>query len=360
MKKVLIASPYYLPFIGGQSVQTYLMAKAFMEEGYTVEILTFVENGQMDINGYKLNKIKSIKYGSNNIMRDSIGVIKMLYFLLRNLRSYELIIIRTFNVVSVLTGTLKFFRLLKINSIVLTDTITEIPDLYKKNFARVWIFLILQNNVINAINQQVFFQLQKLGASLNKLSKIPNCIKVFNDATLIEGPKKINKFCFIGNISAEKGIFDVLDVFSSIADEGSDVYLDIFGYGKDLDDVKSYIYLNDKEERIRTFDFTPFDKIQEIYMNYHCLIFASYHEGFGMVPFEAAQFNLEIVVSNVADIEKYLKKRAHFFNPGDKSSLYRILKALVAQNEGKIYSNSDWLEQTNPKNVISKLISSKG
>ena len=58
LKKVLIASPYYLPFIGGQSVQTYLMAKAFMEEGYTVEILTFVENGQMDINGFKLiNKL---------------------------------------------------------------------------------------------------------------------------------------------------------------------------------------------------------------------------------------------------------------------------------------------------------------
>ena len=133
--------------------------------------------------------------------------------------------------------------------------------------------------------------------------------------------KKI-KILYVGNVSANKGVHHLLNVFKRI--NYDDVELTIVGK------VSDYIKNNyPNQKNVSFIGFVDHNDIPKIFSEHDIFVFPSLSDGFPAAVIEAMQFGLAVVCSKYAGAADFVLGSGIVFDPLDEESLFTILKELI-------------------------------
>jgi len=284
-----------------------------------------------------------------------IASLRFLFFYLANLKSYELVIARTFSVHSMMLAVAGFFYRKAPVLILMMDAETELVGFRKPLVRRVITALFSGFNLISAPSSQLYSELVEFGFAQKKIQLIPNGIKAEQTSKTVELTKPVQRFLYMGNIATSKGVFDLLEAYRALKKQQPEVSLTFIGSGAELGFLKQKID-DDQIGDVLFLDFVPFDKVPETIAEFDCLVLPSYSEGFGLIAFEAALRPIELICSDVADLKLYLGDRATFYPPGN---LQQLTEAMIEKSllKGKrTYLNSSWIENLSFSSLVNRLL----
>lgn len=141
------------------------------------------------------------------------------------------------------------------------------------------------------------------------------------------------RFIFIGQITREKGIIELLEASNQL-DDSYTVHL----YGPLGEDM-------------RNFDFTPFralyqkalppEQILKTLSHYDCLILPSYREGYPGVIIEALSVGLPIIATDLEGIKEMIdQKCAILVKPKSSSDIYTALHSIDEESYCRLSSHA--------------------
>lgn len=122
--------------------------------------------------------------------------------------------------------------------------------------------------------------------------------------------KDINKklrLLFIGSIDPNKNLITVLKLLKLLVDEEKDVYLSIAGEGLSIDEMISYIRINNLENRVQFHGKIPPEKLIPLADKSDVFILPSFKETFGIAYIEAMARGLPIIYTKNEGIDGYFK-----------------------------------------------------
>lgn len=131
-----------------------------------------------------------------------------------------------------------------------------------------------------------------------KLVNIPLCLdnvpqKVSN--------LKSKEITYIGRLSEEKGVIDLIEVFKKVHEKDSSIILNIVGEGTKKDDMLAKAKEYDLENNIIFHGFKQRNQIEEIMLNTSIGINTSYTESFGLAVLETFSFGIPCVAFSSAE-----------------------------------------------------------
>lgn len=165
------------------------------------------------------------------------------------------------------------------------------------------------------------------GFSAEKITIKPN----FLLPEIIDTKDKVNDVLFIGRLSREKGIYDVLEA----ADKLPKVTFSILGTGTEEVALRTEI----KRRNIKNIKFLGFqfgsEKNQIIKKSKLLVLPSLCYETFGLVILEAFQYKVPVISSNIGSLPELVQhgKTGFLFNSGDISNLVEQIKLLLANSK---------------------------
>ena len=161
------------------------------------------------------------------------------------------------------------------------------------------------------------------------------CEVIYNFSSiscLLEEIKKSNvkrEFVFIGSIDSRKGIFDLLDVVSSI---NEDFIMHICGNCRTKEEEELFNkVLAEKNDKIIYHGYVGAEKRKELFTNSDALILPSYAEGLPMVIMEALSTGCFIIATTVGAIPEIVgEKNGILISPGDKKALKDAIQEVIS------------------------------
>lgn len=154
-------------------------------------------------------------------------------------------------------------------------------------------------------------------------------------------PKMVNnldnkKILSIGRLSKEKGYEDAILVMKKLVKEDKEYTLDIYGDGKEKDNLLKLIKDNNLENNVFLKGFVSPDNLNMLKENYALYLCTSHFESFGLAPLEAMAYGIVVAVFDSA------KGLLEFVNEDN---------GIIAQNRDINLMASKILEE---KNLIEK------
>lgn len=143
-------------------------------------------------------------------------------------------------------------------------------------------------------------------------------------------------FGFVGRITGDKGINELLDAYKKI--ENSNIYLMLVGSEEIDDTVNKELYLWAKESN--RVIFTGSTNVVEQYLStMDCFILPSYREGFGMGVVEAEAMGVPVIVTDIpGPVDAMIEKKTGIVvKKADSESLYAAME--------EMYKNSQMREE---------------
>lgn len=175
---------------------------------------------------------------------------------------------------------------------------------------------------------------------------------------VIKDKSKIH-FLFMGLITEQKGIFDLLDVITEHKREFYDsIRLHIGGNGK-VDELKLYVEKNRLHDIVCFEGWVSGEKKTELYNLADVYILPSYTEGMPLSILEAMSYGLPILTTPVGGIPEVVDSRnGILFAPGDKQGIFNAIMSIVINSDKrKLMSENSRNKSLKffPENVISQL-----
>ena len=320
--RILIVTPRFYPLVGGQEIQAQRLAELLVRNGASATILTerFKESHLVKQKHFDF-PVVHLENRWNFPIQRFLMFLKSLAYYFQHSNQFDLIMVRTFSIHSLALGLFKRIMRPSFRSIILTDSITEVPAISNSRFSIFLRYIFCGNDFVNAISSEVNSQLLEFMIDPQKIRHIPNLIEVANvpDHVTIESPSK--KFVYIGNIAHEKGVFELVTSFSAALKECPDISLDIYGIGSGKEQLSILVGQLKLERTVKLHGEIPNEDIVMLLSNFDCLIYPSHQEGFGLVPFEAAALPVRIIATRVGALEEYLTNRCLFVQLGDEIEL---------------------------------------
>lgn len=149
------------------------------------------------------------------------------------------------------------------------------------------------------------------------------------------------EFCFWGDLTKKKGIFDLLDVMTEIAKIDSDAKLYI-GSNERKEKVNRIIKeyrLNNNVEYLGWID----EKLKkEVLKEATIFVLPSYYEGMPMSVLEAMAYKNIVISTNVGGVPEIIENGYNGFliEPGDKKELFNKIEKNINGNELEKISNN--------------------
>ena len=111
--------------------------------------------------------------------------------------------------------------------------------------------------------------------------------------------KGVFRFLYVGRLSTEKGLIDLLEAFRQIREKRSDVKLDLVGAGPLQDELVRRVAEMNLTDSVSFIGPLGMDAIAELFMPSAALVLPSHSEPWGLVVNEALSYGCPVVVSNV-------------------------------------------------------------
>jgi glycosyltransferase involved in cell wall biosynthesis len=212
---------------------------------------------------------------------------------------------------------------------------------------------LMNENILNHDNSRVLLNGSISGINEMRFSPSRNVYESFRKEKGLSKNSKI--ILFIGRLTKDKGIIDLLDSFKMTFDDSKDCYLLLVG--PDEDNIKQK-YLNDESINSRIYYFKYTDRPEYFMQVSDILCLPSLREGFGNVVLEAALCGVPAVVSDIYGLKDVVEQdvTASIFKLGDKNALSNTLAKLISSDEKRLkmgieaQKRAEYLFSSNPIN----------
>lgn len=148
--------------------------------------------------------------------------------------------------------------------------------------------------------------------------------------------KDINKpktLLFVGSLTKEKGLLDLMVVYEKIVSSGIYAQLRIIGTGALYDDLINWSKKFDTTQ-VQIIGAKSNDDVIIEMLDADMLLLPSYSEGRPTVVLEAMSNGLPVIATNLKGIEEVIADNYNgkLFTPGDKEMFFTILKEAITGN----------------------------
>lgn len=138
------------------------------------------------------------------------------------------------------------------------------------------------------------------------------------------------KLLFLGRLSKEKGLYDLLNVISRVRPQHPDIEL-ICGGDGGLDEVKRYIATHELSANVHLVGWVSGDRKQQLLEASSIYLLPSYYEGLPMGLLEAMSVGMAVIASNVGGIPDIIDdgEDGLMVEPGDTDALELAIRILL-------------------------------
>ncbi len=155
---------------------------------------------------------------------------------------------------------------------------------------------------------------------------------------------------FLGLITEQKGIFDLLDLLKSHRKEfEGKIILHIGGKG-DVKRLKNIIEDDNMQDIVSFEGWVQGEKKNMLYSSSDIFVLPSYVEGVPITILEAMSYQLPIIATNIGGIPSVVEHNhnGYLFTPGDMKSLYELLQCLIDNKELRLTMGKRSYERIGP------------
>lgn len=140
-----------------------------------------------------------------------------------------------------------------------------------------------------------------------------------------------NYILYVGNRKPHKNIKRLLEAFSIIRKEYSDLQIVIIGDRfSDVDDIDMWKKdMNLGEDAVNEVTKVSDEELHRYYCGAKILVHPSLYEGFGFTPLEAFACGIPAVVSNTASLPEICGDAAVYFDPYNVSDMAKKIKMVI-------------------------------
>jgi len=142
----------------------------------------------------------------------------------------------------------------------------------------------------------------------------------------------IRRFTYVGRLSIEKGINDLLEAFARVHAKAGDVRLELVGAGPLRTELMARVSELKLEHVVSFLGAKSISEIGELFIESTALVLPSHSEPWGLVVNEALSYGCPVVVSNVCGCVPDLVidgVTGYSFEVGDIEALSRAMLAMI-------------------------------
>lgn len=164
---------------------------------------------------------------------------------------------------------------------------------------------------------------------------------------------------FLGRITQNKGIFDLVEAFAPICEE-YDLTLSIAGKGEAFDQLEKEIVTKNLSQRIKLLGWVHGQEKNEQLKKADILILPSYKEGYPNSLLEAMVSGVPAIASNVGSIPEIIehKKSGYLIEPGNVNDIQEAIIWYVENQEQRLEiahnARKSILEKNSLDNAVGK------
>jgi glycosyltransferase involved in cell wall biosynthesis len=150
--------------------------------------------------------------------------------------------------------------------------------------------------------------------------------------TMPRSAPKIHRFTYVGRLSIEKGLYDLLEAFAKVHSKASNVRLDLVGAGPLREQLMARVSELKLEDAVAFLGAKSIDEIAELFIASTALVLPSHSEPWGLVVNEALSYGCPAVVSNVCGCVPDLVidgVTGYSFEAGDVEALSRAMLSTI-------------------------------
>lgn len=310
--KILLVNYEYKPQGGGAGLGTYNMAKAFQQMGHEVSLLVGWDYkfGQPEI----LNDIEThiIRMKKKNIHQSTaLGLLKFviegLFKINQITRNKQFDIIQFY--FSVPTGILKYGLHKKVPYVVSLRGM-DIPGLHNDKY-----------NMLSILTQRINYEVVKSAAAVTslsiaagkyfeefapdiKLDIIPNAVEYEMYQIKDSYSVQISKFVAVSRLTEVKKLDLMIKAFAKIHEKYPSVILDIYGEGREKDNLKKLIDTCHAGNYIRLKGYASREKLVCVLPEYDVFSLMSVGDSFGIAFIEAMSAGLPVICAKAGGPEE--------------------------------------------------------
>jgi glycosyltransferase involved in cell wall biosynthesis len=330
---VLIVTPGYLPLLGGMERQCALLAGELRRMGFAVTVLTERTDPKLPLrerlDGVDVVRLRTLE--RRNALTFALVGLQMVAYLLANHRAFRFAVIRTLTFPALVTGLLKALGLLRCPTLVTAETGGVADDVIALRGYRGWKafrWVLAHHDCLNSICDANFEHFRQLGFDQSRLTRIPNGVDIrpFAASTY---PAQVSRFAFLGRITREKGIWELLEAFARVREQHPDCSLLVAGSGEDEEALRAAVAESGLAGAVEFLGRIPYESLGEFFENADCLVLPSYSEGLPMAVLEAMAHRRAIVATDVGDLRRLFGESAFICRPRDVQDLGRAMAAVL-------------------------------
>jgi glycosyltransferase involved in cell wall biosynthesis len=303
----LLITTRYSPYVGGQEQATEDLARELNSRGQRVTVLTETLGRTLDLDDmiYGINIVRLPTPEARTAMVQLRVAYRTARYVLRRRDSISWVLVRTYSASAVAIGLLKFLGLIRMPTMVTSDTggaADDIRALRGYRLRRVFTRLLSHHDYLNALNVDNLESLSELGFPMAKITRIVNGVDV-GMWEAAQRPVAVRSLVCVGRIEREKGVFSLLEAFDQVYRGNKDVTLDFIGSGSSEAELRTEIRARGLGSVVRVLGAMPHSELQGAYANYDCVVVPSPAEGFCLVAYEAMACRRILVTTDVADLK---------------------------------------------------------
>lgn len=139
---------------------------------------------------------------------------------------------------------------------------------------------------------------------------------------------------FVGTLQPRKNIKRLIEAFSKVHQDSSDIQLIIVGRkGWKYEEILSAPQKYGVKESVKFLDFVADDDLETLYKNALCFVWPSLYEGFGLPVLEAMQYGCPVITSNVSSLPEAGGDAAVYVDPENVEDIVSKIKKVIGNKE---------------------------
>jgi glycosyltransferase involved in cell wall biosynthesis len=147
-----------------------------------------------------------------------------------------------------------------------------------------------------------------------------------------------HRFLYVGRLSTEKGLNDLLDAFAVVYAQSSDVKLDLVGAGALQAELRGRVQDLHLADAVNFLGSKNIDEIADLFVGSTSLVLPSHSEPWGLVVNESLSYGCPVVVSNVCGCVPDLVidgVTGYSFEVGDVGALAQAMRGVVEMSSNR-------------------------
>lgn len=199
----------------------------------------------------------------------------------------------------------------------------------------------------------------RYGENINNAVVSNECRVSISDIDELSYVNKRNSYfniLFIGRLSEEKGIFDLLNAINGIQNK-KNIRLTILGDGRLKRQVSEYISINNLEDIVSIDGYISWgNELFKIIRKHHVLVLPSYTEGLPLVLIEAMSNGVPVIASNVGGIPEIVgKNNGLLFEAGNIKELRRCITYMMENENERVKMAKNSIDVAKNNTIESQL-----